>query len=103
MSDPHVYHFVLTRSPDGRDVERLATYCIEPAEYRRLGALRVAQAIEGMRRDWMRAVLASYGDGWAVRVAKERGYIRSIFPGAALRSKPTEGVLSVPGQSGGAN
>jgi hypothetical protein len=85
MSDPYVFHFVLTH--DGADKERLSTLCLEPEAVRRVGPLYAIRAVQTERRRWQRIVLARLGEGWAVRIVKERGYVRSVFPGAALRSK----------------
>lgn len=95
MSDPHVYHYVLTH--DGRDVERIATRSVEPELVARAGWKRVRLAVELERRQWAGMVLRSYGSGWSVRVVRERGYVRSLYPGAALQPRP-EGVISVSGQ-----
>lgn len=82
--DTYVWHFILTRSPDGRDVERIATFAMEPAEYWRRGATDVATSVEASRRQWLRLVLRELGAGYDVRVEAERGFVRSLYPGAAL-------------------
>lgn len=95
-SDPHVWHFVMTRA--GRDVERLETMAIEPEQLAQLvaqlGKHGVRNAIEATRLKWQRAVLKQMGEGHAVRVVRERGYIRSLFPGAAV-PPPASGPSSI--------
>lgn len=87
LSDPHVWHFILTRGD--QDVERLETMCIEPDELARLGTPAVLAGVEAARRKWARVVIAKLGEGHGVRVHRERGYVRSIYPGVALKAAPT--------------
>lgn len=87
MSDPVVFHFVLARDgSDPRKGERLGTLAIEPAQLAQLSRSARIRGIEQYRRQWQNAIRAAgYRDGWTVQVIRERGYIRSVFPGAAVR------------------
>lgn len=103
MSDPYVFHFEARH--DGKVIERLGTLSVEPGEVRRVGPRGLAKMVETERRRWERLLLAKQGAGWSASVRIERGYVRSQWPGAALRPSPVQRPLEtakvLPGAAAG--
>jgi hypothetical protein len=100
VSDPYVFHFEARHH--GKVVERLGTLLVEPAEVRRVGPHRLAKMVETERRRWQRVLVARMGTGWSATVRIERGYVRSRWPGAALRPSPAVEAAKALPVSGGA-
>jgi hypothetical protein len=101
MSDPYVFHYELLREGAPKPLALIETLCMEPAEYHSFGPRKVKRAVEQRRRQLQGYVLKVEGPGYSVSVRRERGYLRSVWPGAALRPAPAPaGVLSVSGVGG---
>jgi hypothetical protein len=84
VSEPRVYHFALFRDGEEKPRERIATMSLGPDDLARvvMGGVNLEAAIEQQRRVYASQVRAAgYADGWTVRVIREQGYHRSIFPG----------------------
>lgn len=88
--DSRVWHVVLRSSSKPLRPERLATFVLSPAEVARFGERKVERAVMQARSMWGGiAVRAGYiGPEWRVEVVRERGFVRSLFPGAAIAGAP---------------
>jgi hypothetical protein len=87
--DARVWHIVLRSSSTPLRPERLASLVLDPVDVARFGLELVEKAIADSRRQWARiAIDAGYVDGWTVDVVRETGFVRSIFPGAAIAGAP---------------
>jgi hypothetical protein len=101
VSESYVWHIVLVRAgkPPSRG-ERLATLVLSPVDVGRIGRAKLERAVEAERREWTRRAVAAneLHDGDGVRVIRERGFVRSLFPAAALpglTARPS--ILHYPG------
>jgi hypothetical protein len=88
--DSRVWHIVLRSSARPLRPERLATFVLPPDELARIGARKVERAVMQARAMWAGvAVRAGYvGPEWRVDVVREVGFVRSLFPGAAIAGAP---------------
>jgi len=90
--DARVWHIVLVNVDRPLRPERLATLVLDPADVARFGIMAVETAVGESRRQWASiAVRAGYVEGWRVEVVRETGFVRSIFPGAAIAGAPSPG------------
>ena len=91
--DARVWHIVLVNRDRPLRPERLATLVLDPSDVARFGLEAIERAIGDSRRRWAAiAIRAGYVDRWHVDVVRERGFVRSIFPGAAIAGAPAGGT-----------
>jgi len=88
--DSRVWHIVLRSSSKPLRPERLATFVLPPDELARIGPRKVERAVMQARSMWAGiAVRAGYiGPEYSVDVVREQGFVRSLFPGAAIAGAP---------------
>lgn len=108
MSEPYVWHIVMTRA--GQPVERgerIATVSLPPEAVAKLGdgdldtgLARMRKALDAERAIWAKRVIAAgYVDGFGVSIHAERGYRRSIFPGVHVAGIATTPPAVLPGSA----
>lgn len=85
-----VWHIVLRSSSKPLRPERLATFVLPPDELARFGLRKVEAAVMQARSQWAGlAIRAGYvGPEWTVEVVRETGFVKSLFPGAAIAGAP---------------
>ena len=90
--DARVWHIVLVNPERSLRPERLATLVLDPADVARFGLEAIERAIGESRRRWAAIAIRSGHVGWRVDVVRETGFVRSIFPGAAIAGAPAGGT-----------
>jgi hypothetical protein len=90
--DARVWHIALVDESKPLRPERLATLVLSPADVARFGERAIEAAVAASRRQWASiAIKAGYVEGWRVDVIRETGFVRSVFPGAAIAGAPSIG------------
>ena len=90
--DARVWHIVLVNADRPLRPERLATLVLDPSDVARFGLMAIERAVGESRRQWAAiAARAGYVEGWRVDIVRETGFVRSIFPGAAIAGAPDLG------------
>lgn len=93
--DARVWHIVLVDAARPLRPERLATLVLGPADVARFGLQAIESAIAASRRQWAAiAARAGYVEGHRVEIIRETGFVRSLFPGAAIAGAPQPGGLT---------
>ncbi len=93
--DARVWHIILVDQAKPLRPERLGTLVLDPLDVARFGLPAIEAAVAASRAQWGRiAVQAGYVDGFRVDVVRETGFVRSIFPGAAIAGAPQPGGVS---------
>lgn len=91
--DARVWHIVLVSAARPLRPERLATLVLDPSDVARFGLMAIERAVGESRRQWAAiAARVGYVEAWRVDIIRETGFVRSIFPGAAIAGAPTGGT-----------
>jgi hypothetical protein len=91
--DAYVWHLVLRNAAGPLRPERLASLVLSPDDVARFGLPAIERALGSSRQQWVAiAARAGYVEGYTVDVVHERGFVRSLFPGAVAAGAPAGGL-----------